>query len=117
MTPAQSLFIPLTFPTNLAVCRDKGDGAHGAAAAANQLQRRGDHYRTRRWQSLQVTQAGQSELTAAVHDVVIRKRRIERAGLSGIRADCLDADPQHIALVGKNARRCLVEAGTMRAVL
>ena len=57
--------------------RHKRDCADRTAAAADQLQRRGDDDRAGRRQPIEIAQAGQAELAVAVHDVVIRKRRIE----------------------------------------
>ena len=65
-------------PANLDVRRDECDRADRTAAAADDLQRRGDHHRAGRRQSIEIAEAGQAELAVAVHDVVIRKRRIER---------------------------------------
>src|SRR5688572_14182686 len=98
-------------------CSHQRDCSNRAATPPHELQWRGDHDRASRWQSIQIAQAGESELAAAVHDVVIRKRRIERAGLSGIRADGLDANTEDIAIVGQYARRGLIETGAMWAVL
>jgi len=43
-----------------------------------------------------MAQAGQPELSGAVHDVVIRKRRIEASRLAGIGPDRLHADAEHV---------------------
>ena len=69
-----------------------------------------------RGQAIEVAQARQAELAGAVHDAVVRERRIEGPRLAGVGADGLDADAQHVAIVREQPRRARVKAGTVRAV-
>jgi hypothetical protein len=69
------------------------------------LERRGDDDGAGGRQLIQVRQACQAELPRAVHDRVVRERRVERARLAGIGADRLDADAEHVALARQQLRR------------
>ena len=52
-----------------------------------------------------------------MHDRVVRERRLEAARLAGVGANRLDADTEHIALLGKEPRGCGLESLGYGAVL
>ena len=60
--------------------RRDGDDPQRAAAAVDDLERRGNHDRPCRRQLIEIAQAGEPELAGAVHRCVIGKRRVEPAG-------------------------------------
>ena len=69
------------------------------SAAVDNLQWRSDYYGAHRGELIQITKTGQPKLACTVHDMMIRKRRIESARLPGIRSDRLNADASHVAIV------------------
>src|SRR5262249_43645771 len=69
------------------------DDPQRAATAVHDLQWRGDDDGSDRRQLIQIAEAREPELAGAVHDRVIRERRIESARLAGVGADRFDADP------------------------
>jgi hypothetical protein len=40
-----------------------------------------------------------------MHRRMVRKRRVERAGLTRVRADGLDADAEHVPILGEHTLR------------
>src|SRR5438445_7782464 len=80
--------------------RCDGTHRHRAARAVDNLQWRGDDYGAGRWELIQVAQAGQAKLAAAVHDVVVRERRVKGSGPAGVRPNRLHADAQNVTLLG-----------------
>src|SRR2546427_4997911 len=80
--------------------RCDGNPPHRAARAVDNLQWRGDDYGAGRWELIQVAQAGQAKLAAAVHDVVVRERRVKGSGPAGVRPQPLPADAPKITLPG-----------------
>src|SRR5689334_18187117 len=66
--------------------------AQRAAGTADYLQRRGNDHGTRRGKLIEIAQAGQTKLTAAVHKVVVRKWWIEGERLTGVGPDGFNAD-------------------------
>src|SRR6202050_3038695 len=96
--------------------RRNRDHAQGAAAAAHELERRRNDHRARRRQLIEMAQAGQTELSGAVHDGVVRERWVECARLTRIRADRFDADTQHVTVMREHTRRIGVEARAVGAV-
>src|SRR2546427_10522011 len=80
--------------------RCDGNPPHRAARAVDNLQWRGDDYGAGRWELIQVAQAGQAKLAAAVHDVVVRERRGKGSGPAGLRPHRLHPDAQNATLLG-----------------
>src|SRR5580692_5795491 len=92
------------------------DHAHGTAAASDELERSGNDHSPGRRQLVELAEAGQTELSGAVHHRVVRKRGVERASLTGVGADRFDADAEHVPVLRQHARRVGVEARAVRAV-
>src|SRR5207237_1258843 len=80
------------------------------------FQRRGDDDRSGRRKLIEITQACEAELPCAVHDRVVRKRRVEGARLARVGADRLDADADDVAIVREHPRRARVESRAVRTV-
>src|SRR6185503_6409013 len=95
--------------------RDRDD-AERAAAAVDDLERRGNHDGTGRRQLVEIAETREAELARAVHDRVIRERRIERPRLAGIGANRLGADAQHVAILREHLRRARIEARAVRSI-
>jgi len=76
-----------------------GNDPERAARSADDLQRRSNDHSTGWRKLIQVAQARQTELSAAVHQIVVREGRIEAGCLSGVGPNRLHADPQHISFV------------------
>src|SRR5690242_12665505 len=76
--------------------RHNGDHSYRTARAVHDFERGCDHNRPGDWQLIQIGQASQAELAAAMHDVVIWERRIEFCSLAGIRADRLNPNSEHV---------------------
>src|SRR5688572_10123205 len=85
--------------------RSRRDREHAqrAPAAIDELERGGDHDRPGSWKLVQIAETRQPELAGPMHRRVIRERRIEAAGLAGVRPDGLDPHAEHVPVVGENA--------------
>src|SRR5215831_11654113 len=100
-----------TMQSTISRCsRGKGDGPQGATRPVHDLQGRRDHHGADRGKLVKVAESGQSKLAAAVHDVVIWKRRIEGCGASRVGPHGLHSDPQNIAVFSQELRAFLDEA-------
>src|SRR5215813_82224 len=75
--------------------------SHRASRSADDLKRRGDHDRAGQWQTVEVDEACQSELSMTVHHEVIAERRVERGRLSCVGSYCFYADTEDLALLRK----------------
>src|SRR5262245_30053243 len=87
-----------------------------AAAAVDDLERRGDDHRSRRRELVEIAQAGEAELSGSVHQGVRGERGIERAGLAGVRAHGLDTHAENLPLLDQKKDGLLVEARAVGAV-
>ena len=103
--PANTQFWPVRFVDDLVegprLLFDEGENPQGASAPIHDLQGCGNNYGSDRWELIEVAQAGESQFTGAMHNIVIRKWRVKTARLSRIGADGFDAYTGHISIVGK----------------
>src|SRR5258708_3653656 len=97
--------------------RCDGNSPQGTAGASDDFQRRCNDDRSGRRKLIEIAQTGQTKLAAAVHEVVIRKRRVKRGGLPGIGSNRLHADAQHISLLRKKRGAFLGQARSVRSIL
>ncbi len=72
-----------------------------AAGTAQDLQRCSDDEGSRGRKLIKITQAGQTKLTAPVHQVMVWEWRIERKRLARVRPNGLHADAQDVSLLSE----------------
>src|SRR5262249_19998668 len=84
--------------------RSNCDDSQRTAGTAHYLQRGCDDDGSCRRKLIQVAKAGQAKLAAAVHEVMVRKRRLERERLASIGPNRLHADPQHVSVLSQQFR-------------
>src|SRR5215469_16671424 len=80
--------------------RDRNDPER-AARSADDLQRSSNDNSTGWRELIKVAQARQTELSTAVHQIVVRERWIESGCLSGIGPHCLHAHTKHVSFLGQ----------------
>src|SRR5213082_553693 len=90
--------------------RGDGDDAEGATGAADDFERCSDDDGAGGRQLIEIAKAGEAELSAAVHDEVIRKGWVKLGGLACVRSHCFDSDSQNIALSSQELRTLLCPA-------
>src|SRR3712207_91312 len=72
----------------LIIGRSDREHAQRATAAFDDLERRGDHDRAGGRKLVEIAEAGKAKLAGAMHQRMVRKRRVEGASLARIGADC-----------------------------
>src|SRR5882724_10819479 len=90
---------------------------HRTPRSVQDLERRGDKHSAGRWKQLQIAKVRESELTTAVHEVMVRERWREARRLAGVRADGFHSHAEHIALRGQELRTFGGPSRRMRTVL
>src|SRR5262249_46539795 len=92
------------------------DHAERTSGTVHDLERRGNDHGAGGAKLVEIAKAGESELAAAVHHIMIRKRRIEAGRLAGIGAHGLHADSEHIAAAGQQVGTLFGKTRCVRAV-
>src|SRR5215469_1179677 len=95
----------------------EGEHTQWATGAARDFERRGNHHRSGGRQLIQVYQAGNAEFAGAMHRGVVGKWWVEGSRLPRVRPNGLDADTQHVTLMGEKLGAFPGETRRMRAVL
>src|SRR5690606_33754479 len=78
--------------------RNQRNRTDGASRSALELERRSDEHRSNGRKLVEVGEVGEPELAGAVHDGMIRKRRIVRGAYAGVGPDRFGAYPENVAL-------------------
>src|SRR5467141_5040945 len=76
--------------------RGDGEDAEGAAGAVDDFEGGGDDHGAGGGQLIEIAKAGEAKLSAAVHDVVVRERRVKLGGLAGVGSYRFDSDAQDV---------------------
>src|SRR5579859_543872 len=93
------------------------DNPQRTTGPADNFQWSGNHDRTSWGKLIEVRQARQTKLSAAMHQEVVGKGRVKSGRLAGIGTDRLNPDSQHISLLRQESRGLFRESGSVRPVL
>ena len=77
-----------------------GDDAQWTARASDNFERCGDYDGARRWKLVEIGKTCKSKFTAAMHQIVIRKRWIESGGLTSISPHRFYANTEDVPFLG-----------------